>query len=190
MQFSRLWHLLEGQNADFPGEDKSFMLAVITVHEAANRHNIHTCKRVGDVIFDLDVDEDGREDQRLVLLVPQADVAVTWGRQTGSGERAGERPPAIHPHTTAAAEELQAHLGLNLIFKPTGRICSKGLVYSELAGTIVFDNVIKKINEMRSKLYRPKGNLFWPEVCKYSCTQDKCILHRVAKCTQSHMAHN
>lgn len=48
------------------------MLAVIT-----NRHNIHTCKRVGDVIFDLDVDEDGREDQRLVLLVPQADVAVT-----------------------------------------------------------------------------------------------------------------
>lgn len=151
MQFSRLWHLPEGQNADFPGEDKSFMLAVIT-----NRHNIHTCKRVGDVIFDLDVDEDGREDQRLVLLVPQADVAITWGRQTGSGECAGGRPPAIHPHTTAAAEELQAHLGLNLIFKPAGRICSKGLVASELPGTIVFDNVIKKINEMRSKLYRPK----------------------------------
>lgn len=30
---------------------------------------------------------------------------------------------------------------------------------------------------MRLKLYRPHGHLFWPEVCKCSCTQDKCALH-------------
>lgn len=36
-----------------------------------------TCEGVWDVIFDHDVDEHSRKNQRLVLLVPQADVTIT-----------------------------------------------------------------------------------------------------------------
>lgn len=65
----------------FPREDKRQVLAGVTVCEAATRHEIHTCKGVGDVIFDLDVDEHSWENQRLIFLVPQANVTVTWKRR-------------------------------------------------------------------------------------------------------------
>lgn len=75
----------------FPREDKRQVLAGVTVHETATRHEIHTCKGVGDVIFDHDVDEHSWENQRLIFLVPQADVTVTWRRHRMDTSRRLER---------------------------------------------------------------------------------------------------
>lgn len=38
----------------------------------------HTCKGVWDVVFDLDVDKHGWKNQRLILLIPQADITIPW----------------------------------------------------------------------------------------------------------------
>lgn len=42
-----------------------------------NVHKVYTSKGVWDVVFDLNVDKHSWKNQRLILLVPQADITIT-----------------------------------------------------------------------------------------------------------------
>lgn len=41
-------------------------------------HVFVTCKCIWDVVFDFDVDKHGGKNQRLILLISQADVTITY----------------------------------------------------------------------------------------------------------------
>lgn len=43
-----------------------------------NGCKIYTSKGVWDVVFDLNVDKHGWKNQRLILLIPQPDITITW----------------------------------------------------------------------------------------------------------------
>lgn len=43
-----------------------------------NVRKSYTSKGVWDVVFDLNVDKHGWKNQRLILLVPQANITITW----------------------------------------------------------------------------------------------------------------
>lgn len=42
---------------------------------------IYTSKGVWDVVFDLNVDKHSWKNQRLILLIPQADITITWKKK-------------------------------------------------------------------------------------------------------------